>query len=159
MSSTAKDVKQHKAAAWRACNELNKIWKSSLSRKFKLWLFSATVESALLYSCEAWTITPKLTKKLDSCYTCLLRCVLNVHSKQHITNAKLYGDLPKITQKIGERRTKFAGHCARTKEFVSKLVNWTQSMGWRNLEDPPWTVSIYSSRTLVYMHVMWWLQW
>ena len=33
MSSTAKDVRQRKAAAWRACNKLNKIWKSSLSRK------------------------------------------------------------------------------------------------------------------------------
>ena len=50
MSSTAKDVKQRKAAAWRACNKLNKIWKSSLSRKCKLRLFSATVESVLLYS-------------------------------------------------------------------------------------------------------------
>ena len=45
MSSTGKDVKQlWKTAAWRACNKLNKIWKSSLSRKFKLRLFSATID-------------------------------------------------------------------------------------------------------------------
>ena len=31
--------------------------------------FSTTVESVLLYSCGAWTITPKLAKELDGCYT------------------------------------------------------------------------------------------
>ena len=52
MSGTAKDIQQRKVAAWRAFSKLNKIWKSSLSVKFKLWLFTATVESVLLCSCE-----------------------------------------------------------------------------------------------------------
>ena len=49
MESTAKDIKQRKAAAWCACNKLSKLWKSSLPRKFKLQLFAATVETVLLY--------------------------------------------------------------------------------------------------------------
>ena len=40
MESTEKDIKTRKAAAWRACNQLSKIWKSSLQSKFKLSLFS-----------------------------------------------------------------------------------------------------------------------
>ena len=27
MESTAKDIKQRKAAAWRACSKMSKIWK------------------------------------------------------------------------------------------------------------------------------------
>ena len=85
-------------------------------------LFSAKVESVLLYGCEAWAIISKITKELDSCYPGLLHLHVKMcsqHSlKQHIINAELYGDMPKITQKIRERRTRFAGHCARS------YLNW-----------------------------------
>ena len=30
MESSAKDIKQHKGAGWKACSKLTKIWKSSL---------------------------------------------------------------------------------------------------------------------------------
>ena len=139
MESTEKDVKQRKAAAWRACSKLNKIWKSTLPRKFKLRLFAATVESVLLYGCEAWTVTPRLTKGLDGCYTRLLRSVLNIHWKQHVTNAELYGDLPKISQKIRERRTRFAGHCSRSDECVAKLILWEPKHGKRKPGRPALT--------------------
>ena len=47
-----------------------KIWKSSLSRRFKLCLFAATVESVLLYinGCEARTVAPKTEKEPNGCY-------------------------------------------------------------------------------------------
>ena len=83
----------------------------------------------LLYGCETWTITLKLTKELDGCFTRMLRAVFNIHWKQHIANAELYGNLSKITQKIRNRRTRFAGHCSRSVEYVSKLVNWTPTHG------------------------------
>ena len=51
MESSEKDVKVPKAAVWRACSKLNKIWKSTLPRGFKQRLFAATVESVLLYGC------------------------------------------------------------------------------------------------------------
>ena len=92
----------------------------------KLRLFAATVESVLLYGCEAWTVTPELAKDLDGCYTHMPRTVPNIHWKQH---AELYGDLPKISQKIRERRTRFAGHCARSDEPVSMLVCWIPKHG------------------------------
>ena len=128
MHSTERDVKQRKAAAWRASSKLTKIWKSSLSRPLKLRLFAATVESVFLYGCEAWTITPKLAKEIDGCYTRMLRTVLNVH----ITNKELYGELPKLSDKIRQRRLRFAGHCSRSQqEPVSKLLHWTPKHGRR----------------------------
>ena len=78
MERSEKDVKVCKAAAWRACSKLKKIRKSTLPTGFKQRLFAAAVESALLYGCESWTVTPKLSKGLDG-YTQLLRTVFNVN--------------------------------------------------------------------------------
>ena len=122
IESSEKDVKVRKAVAWRTCSKLNKIWKSTLPRGFKQRLFAATVESVLLYGCEAWTVTP-ITKDLDGCYTRLLRTVFNVNWKQHITNKELYGSLHKVSEKIRDRRLRFAGHCCRsTEEPISRLL-------------------------------------
>ena len=51
VQSTKQDIKVRKAMAWKACNKLTKIWKSTLSRNLKIKLFHATVESVLLYGC------------------------------------------------------------------------------------------------------------
>lgn len=59
----------------------------------------------------------------------MLRAVFNILWKQHISNAKLYGDLPKLSQKIRDKRTRFAGHCSRSAECVSKLVQWIPKHG------------------------------
>ncbi len=57
VDNTETDIKIRKALAWKACNKLTKIWKSTLSRSIKTSLFISTVESVLLYGCEAWTLT------------------------------------------------------------------------------------------------------
>ena len=139
MESTDKDIKYRKAAAWRACCKLSKIWKSSLPKSFKLRIFSATVESVLLYGCETWTVTPKVAKELDGCYTRLLRTVLDVHWEQRMTNVELYGDLPRLSEKIKERSMRFAGHCSRSVEIASKLIHWVPKHGYRKLGRPKQT--------------------
>ena len=140
MASTEKDIKMRKGAAWRACSKLTKIWKSTLPKQLKYRIFAATVESVLLYGCEAWTTTNKIERDLDGCYTRMLRTVYNIHWKQHMTNKELYGDLPKLSQKIRERRGRFAGHCFRNKsEPVSRLVHWIPKHGRRKPGRPPVT--------------------
>ncbi|KAI8484256.1 hypothetical protein Bbelb_380410 [Branchiostoma belcheri] len=134
MESTAKDINSRKAAAWRACNKMDKIWKSDLSSKLKTRLFLSTVESVLQYGCEAWTVTPKLEKQLDGCYTRMLRRVHNVHWEQHLTNKELYADLTKIRA----RRLRFAGHTLRNcREIASNLVLWSPAHGGRRPGRPP----------------------
>ena len=102
MASTEKDIKMRKGASWRACScsKLTKIWKSTLPKQLKHRIFAATLESVLLYGCEAWTITNKVERDLDGCYTRMLRTVYKIHWKQHMTNKELYGGLPKLSQKI-----------------------------------------------------------
>ena len=119
--------------AWSACNKLDKIWGSNISRVIKIRLFVATVESVLLYGSETWTLTKTLSNRLDGCYTRLLRKALNVPWRQHQTNEQLYGQLPKISTKIRQRRMRIAGHCVRhPEEMAHKLVLWEPTEGKRN---------------------------
>jgi len=47
-----------------------------------------------------------------------------------ITNEELYGNLPRISNKIRERRLGLAGHCVRHSELeVSNLVLWELTQG------------------------------
>ena len=88
-------------------------------------LFVATVKSVLLYGLEAWTLNKSLEKQLNGCYTRLLRIVFNVHWKEHVTNEELYGTMMRVTDKIQERRMRFAGHNIREAGTpLSKLILW-----------------------------------
>ena len=133
IDDTANDVKVRKALAWKACNKLNKIWKSSLCKYLKLRTFLTLVDSVLIYGSETWTLTKNLEKSIDRTYTRLLRTVFNVSWSEHLTNRELYGNLPKVTDKIRERRLKLAGHCVRhSEEVASNLVLWQPSQGKPN---------------------------
>ena len=90
LKSSEKDFEIRKAHAWTACHKLQKIWKSNIKKKIKERLFLATVESILLYGSETWTLTKSLQKRLDGCYTRMLRMVYNVSWKEKITNMQLY---------------------------------------------------------------------
>ena len=50
---------------------------------------------------------------LDGTYTRLLRKALNVHFSAHMTNAELYGEIPRVSTTLSKRRLQFAGHCYR----------------------------------------------
>ena len=59
--------------------------------------------------------------------------VLNVTWRDKIRNDRLYGNLPKLTDKIKERRMKLAGHCVRHCELeVGNLVLWEPTHGRSN---------------------------
>ncbi len=135
--STKADIKARKGSAWKACNKLKKIWKSSLSRAFKIRLFQALVESMLLYGSAMWTPTITLDRQLDGCYTNLLHCALNVDWRGHVTNEELYGDLPRLSHKLRRKRLQFAGHSFRAKEeAVSKVILWQPSHGQKSRGRP-----------------------
>ena len=88
------------------------------------------MEATLLYGCKTWTLTNGFEKKLDGCYKRLLRATLGINWKEHVSNTVLYSGLPKISDVIGQRRLKFAGHCLkRSDEVVADLVLWEPSHG------------------------------
>ena len=88
--------------------------------------FQAAVVSILLYGCTTWTLTKRLKKKLDGNYTRMLWAILNRSWQQHPTRHQLYGHLPPFTKPIQVRRTRYAGHCQRSKdELTSDVLLWT----------------------------------
>ena len=97
----------------------------------------ASVVSILLYGSEIWTVTKAMEKKLDGCYTKILRMVFNVSWQDKLTNKEFYGNLPPVSSKVGFRRLKLAGHCVRhPEEEESKLVLWQPIRGRMNMGRP-----------------------
>ena len=130
ISSTESDVNIRIGKAWATVNKLTKIWKSTLPARMKRDFFQATVLTVLLYGCTAWTLTKCLESKIDGNCTRMLRTVLNTSWQRHPTKQYLYGQLSPVSQTIRERRTRFAGHCWRSKEeIVSDVLLWTPKHG------------------------------
>ena len=67
----------------------------------------------------------------------MLCAILNIHWSAHPSKERLYGNLVQITSVIKERRTRFAGHCYRSKdEVVSDLILWTPKHGKAKVRRP-----------------------
>ena len=96
--------------------------------------------SILLYGCTTWTLTKRLEKKLDSNYTRMQWAILNKSWWQHPTRHQLYGHLPPITKTIQVRRTRYAGHCWRSRdELIRDVPLWTPTYSWAKAGQPAWT--------------------
>ena len=96
----------------------------------KCSFFQAVVVSILLYGCTTWTLTKWLEKKLDGNYTRMLRAILNKFWRQHPTKHQLYSHLPPIMKTIQVKRTRYAGHCRRSRDkLVSDVLLWTPTYG------------------------------
>jgi hypothetical protein len=108
-----------------------------MRRTVKIRFFIATIESILLYGCEAWILTEAVMHSLNGTYTRMLRNARNVHWSSHIPNEVLYGELPPISDKIASRRMQLAGHCFRHPELGAQpLVLWEPSHGCRGRGRP-----------------------
>ena len=138
MKSTESDIKVRKGKAWGACHSLKKLWNSDLRDALKVRVFVALVESVLLYGSETWTMTKRLTKMVDGCYTRMLRMALGVNQwRDRVSNQALYNGLPKVTSKIAQRRLRLAGHAQRHPELtLHKLVLWDPQHGHANRGRP-----------------------
>ena len=136
VSSTEKDIDARLTKARTAIDRLSIISKSDLTDKMKRSFFQAAVVSILLYGCTTWTLTKRLEKKLNSNYTRILRAILNKSWRQHPTRHQLYGHLPRITKTIQVRRTRYAGHCWRSRdELISDVLLWTPTYGRAKWDD------------------------
>ena len=135
--STNKDIRVRKAKAWKALNDMCKIWKSDISRSVKARFFFATVESVLLYGCETWTMSPALEKSLNGCYTRMLRAAFNITWRDRLTNEQLYENIPKVADKVRARRLQLAGHCYRHPELPAHdVLLWQPTHGRRSRGRP-----------------------
>ncbi|KAI8494372.1 hypothetical protein Bbelb_275980 [Branchiostoma belcheri] len=123
--NTVHDVKCRIGQAWGASNALTKVWKSPIANSTKLKVFKTCVESILLYGADSWSLTASLCKLLDGNYTRLLRAALNISWRSHVTNNQLYGNMPRITTVIRNRRLSLAGHIMRHDEMAGLVLLWS----------------------------------
>ena len=100
MLSSEKDFENRKALAWSAIHKIKSIWNSKMNISLKIRTFKVTVKPILHYGSETWTINISLRKKIDGCYTRLLRMASNISWKKKLTNDKLYRGMPKISKII-----------------------------------------------------------
>ena len=92
--------------------------------------FQTAVVSIMLYRRTTWTLAKRMEKKLYCNYIRTLQAVLNKYRRQHPTKQHMYGYLQPITITIQIRRTRYAGHCRRSKdELISDVLSWTPSHG------------------------------
>ena len=130
VNSATQDVKIRKAFAWKALNNMKMVWRKNVLRDIKLKFVCATMEAVLLYGSECWTMNNSLQKLLDGSYTRMLRVVLNVHWRDHISNSDLYGDLSKVSDKVAWRSLGLAGRCQGHEELpVHHRVLWEPTNG------------------------------
>ena len=130
------------AQARSALNSLEKCWKSNIRTRTKLKIFDATVMSILLYACESWSLNKSLERKIDGCYTRMLRRVKNINRRSHTTNAVLYNERIPISQVIRQRRLRLAGHVIRGNEPATSFLGTWNAKEKRStnkgLKNPHW---------------------
>ena len=77
----AKGVFVHLCPVWRNHN---------ISKGVKIRIFSANVQSVLLYACETWKTTNQITRRLQTFINKCLRQVMNIKWTDKITNKELW---------------------------------------------------------------------
>ena len=56
----------------------------------------------------------------------MIRRVYDISLRQHLTIQQVYGNLPRITSVVRQRRLKLAGHVSKHNEPARKLITWRQ---------------------------------
>ena len=78
-----------------------------------------------------------MEKKLDGNYTRMLPATLNKTWMQHSTKQQHYNLQPPITKTIQVRRTRYSGHCRRSRdELISGILLRTPSHGQAKVGRP-----------------------
>jgi exonuclease III len=125
------DFLRRKRLAWSALGRLRAVFAStSLPDGLRARLFSATVETVLLYNAVTWTVTQTLETELDAAHSHLLRAAFNVHWPERVRNAELYrrASLRPPSIRLREERRRLAGDIIRTEESrpqpLQQLLLW-----------------------------------
>ncbi|XP_072046941.1 uncharacterized protein [Amphiura filiformis] len=87
-------------------------------------LFKSTVESVLLYSCEALVITDTLGNSIDASHRALMRYCLGVHFPDRLSNDNLYAreKVAPATLTLTRNRLRLVGHAIRRPELPLSII-------------------------------------
>jgi len=78
----------------------------------KLCLYNTCILPIFLYGAETWLVTATLSKKIDTLDNWCLRCILNIHWTELITNDKVrsHTGQPFLSDTVRRCRLSFYGH-------------------------------------------------
>eukprot|EP00116_Pleurobrachia_bachei_P005435 sb/3465697/ len=106
---------------------------SPILRNIKVNLFRTTVEAILLYGAETWTLTSTLEKRLDGCYSRMLRMALGISWWDRVSNEEVFQNVPRASETVRTRRLRLAGHVHRHEELTAhQLLFWEPDRGSRS---------------------------
>ena len=138
VSSCSEDLLRRKRLAWSAFGRLRTVFASAaLSDDLRAGLFSATVETVLLYNAVTWTVTRTLELELDAAHSHLLRAAFNVHWPEKVRNVDLYhrAGLQPPSARLREMRKHLVGKTIREEETcqqpLAKVLLWQPSQHQR----------------------------
>lgn len=108
---------------------LNKFWSSStINRKTKIRVFNSNVKSVLLYACETWLTTEKLSSTLQTFINKCLRRILGIRWPDTISNSDLWRitNQREVKHTIMERKWKWMGHILRRNQtnITRQALQW-----------------------------------
>ena len=125
------DFLRRKRLAWSALGRLRAVFASAaLPDELRARLFSATVETVLLYNAVTWTVTQTLETELDAAHSHLLRAAFNVHWPERVRNTELYqrASLRPPSIRLREERRRLVGELMRTEQSrpqpLHQLLLW-----------------------------------
>ena len=99
-----------------------------------------------------------LTKKLDGCYTRLLRYCLGFKWSDHVTNVEMYGGLAKVSKRLLDRKLHFVGHYQRARgadQPIKHLLLWDHSnLSWSTCSKGAGARPNYLMNALVWLEMM-----
>ena len=129
--SCKEDLLRRKRLAWAALGKLRVVFESpAVPDDLRARLFSATVESVLLYNAVSWTMTRALEIELDAAHSHLLRVAFNIRWPERISNTDLYqraGFRPP-SERLREGRQRLAGEVIRSEascpQPLQRLLLW-----------------------------------
>ena len=113
---TEKDIKRRKGLTVDSMKELHQTYKSKhISIETKVRTFNTSAASIFLYNSELWTVTSKISNRIDCFQRCMLRQAINIRWPKLISSQKLY-EMTKVepwSRTIRRRRLNWLGHLMR----------------------------------------------
>jgi hypothetical protein len=117
----SEDLARRRGLAWAAFRSVRTVLHSeALTDAARSQLFSAVIETVLLYNAETWTLSEALERQLDAAHASLLRAAFSERRGPGcITNEALYkrARLLRPSALLRQRRLRLAGHLIRAESY------------------------------------------
>ena len=133
------EIRSRIAQTLAAPTELKTIWDDKnidLSSKIRLLL--SLVMSIFLYSCETWTLTAEIERKVQTVEMRSFRRLIDILYKDHITNEevqsrirKAIGPYEELLSTVKRRKMKWYGHVTRAPGLAKTVLQGTVRGGIR----------------------------